>query len=123
MTSILFKAADKILDVLNFNGCVNPHFLDDGIGKIGTTGFFLGIICGLHFGIAIMSSILMYYVGSLSFIITLRMWSIYMGLLCFFHFLEFFITAVRQSKNLSFDSFVITHGRSYTLAAGIFSCY
>lgn len=118
MTSILFAVADRILDTLHFNGCINPHFREDGIGKIGTTGFVLGFIGGIHLAVGIMSTILLFYVD-FPFLYTIRMWGIYMGMLCCFHFLEFFITAVRQSSTLSFDSFIITHGRSYTLAAGM----
>jgi len=44
-------------------------------------------------------------------------WSIYVSLLCMFHFLEFFTTAVNQPMNLSYDSYIVNHSKNYTLAA------
>ena len=44
---------DKIQDALNFKGCVNKQFSKNGIGKIGTTGFVVGAVGGIHFGMLI----------------------------------------------------------------------
>ena len=44
-------------------------------------------------------------------------WSVYMTLLCFFHFAEFFATALYQPASLSYDSFIVNHSKSYTFAA------
>lgn len=119
MTTIAIGIVDKILAALNFEGCINPHFRENGIGKVGTTGFVLGIIGGIHLGVAVIISYLIHYypdIGSPNFLIV-RSWSIYMALLCSFHFLEFFVTAVRQANTLSYNSYVVNHGRSYTIAA------
>ena len=120
MTSVVLFIVDKILDALNFEGCTNPHFRDNGMGKIGTTGFVLGAVGGIHLGVALMCLVTYPWVPEplVATVLIVRSWSIYMALLCLFHFLEFFVTAVRQSNSLSFSSFVITHGRSYTVAAG-----
>jgi hypothetical protein len=36
------------------------------------------------------------------------MWSLYMSLLCFFHFMEFFTTAVHQPDSLSYECKILT---------------
>ncbi len=128
MTTIVINIVDKVLSALNFEGCVNPHYREDGIGKIGTTGFVLGIVGGIHYGVALMIFILMAYCPEdmMSNLFIVRSWSVYMALLCTFHFLEFFVTSVRQPSSLSYNSYVVNHGRSYTLAAGkdlLFSSY
>ena len=69
------------------------------------------------------------------------MWSLYMSLLCFFHFMEFFTTAVHQPDSLSYEckilcvhttcsamvfqrmfcisvpAYIVNHSKSYTIAA------
>jgi hypothetical protein len=118
ITALAINLADIILDKLHFRGCTNPVFQGDGVGKIGTTGFVLGMVGGIHAGLVVMTSWCLLFVPDCPKLMrALWTWSTYMSLLCLFHFLEFFITAVKQPKNLSFDSFVITHGRSYTIAA------
>jgi hypothetical protein len=44
---------EYIQDVLNFRGCTSPQFKENGLGKIGTTGFMIGLVGGTHFGIAL----------------------------------------------------------------------
>jgi hypothetical protein len=49
---------DNFQKVLNFDGCINVQFTENGLGKIGTTGFVLGLVGGIHIGIAVTLSIL-----------------------------------------------------------------
>lgn len=37
--------------VLSFQNCTSINFSRNGMGKIGTTGFVLGAVGGVHFGI------------------------------------------------------------------------
>lgn len=50
---ILDNLINNIQNILNFNGCKNVQFQKNGIGKIGTTGYVLGILGGLHIGFLI----------------------------------------------------------------------
>lgn len=118
LSTALISFADWILDFLNWNGCTNPAFRDDGIGKIGTTGFVIGMVGGIHSGMWIIISMwLTMMPDSPWWLRGIWTWSSYMSLLCIFHFLEFFVTAVRQTKHLSYNAFIVNHGRSYTIAA------
>ncbi|KAJ1434221.1 Isoprenylcysteine carboxyl methyltransferase family-domain-containing protein, partial [Ochromonadaceae sp. CCMP2298] len=172
--------------MLNFNGCRSEQFVDNGLGKIGTTGFVIGLVGGTHLGVA--ASLVALYVSGLfwsSFLSALvsaapvllsypaaaavaaaallllpvwlypsaalffcsrlspsppllppnplppppsythphplhppqLTWSLYLSLLCAFHFLEFFATAANQPSALSYDSFIVNHSRMYTAAA------
>ena len=42
----MIKSFDKLQSVLSFEGCKNFQFIGDGTGKIGTTGFLLGLVGG-----------------------------------------------------------------------------
>ena len=127
---------EKIQSILSFGGAKDhPQFTGDAIGKIGTAGFCLGIIGGVHLGMIIVIfawSLLKtnqmtevkangivqdYNPMNESFSVTLLLqWSAYVTFLCFFHFAEFFITAVKQPKVLCYRSYLIDHSVSYTLA-------
>ena len=49
---------------------------------------------------------------------TMLQWCLYATLLSFFHFMEFFVTAFKQKlENVKYESFVINHSKSYTVAA------
>jgi hypothetical protein len=50
---ILNNLLNNIQNILNFNGCTNVQFQKNGIGKIGTTGYVLGLLGGLHIGFLI----------------------------------------------------------------------
>ena len=39
--------------ILSFGNCTSKNFSGNGLGKIGTTGFVLGLIGGVHFGVYI----------------------------------------------------------------------
>jgi protein-S-isoprenylcysteine O-methyltransferase len=115
MADVAMAYINRLQSALNFGGCTNPEFVENGIGKIGTAGFFLGLVGGIHYGISLMGFIT--YLVSGWFPFGIYIWCTYVGLLCTFHFLEFFITAVKQPFNLSYDSYIINHGTSYTIAA------
>lgn len=106
---------------LNYGSCTSEHFTGNrGIGKIGTTGFLLGLTGGFHLCLVVVSSCLLFVhrdSTSIALWSAILHWAIYMSLLCLFHFMEFFTTAVRQPSSLGYDSFVVNHSKSYTLAA------
>ena len=52
MSSVL-DLFDPLQKVLNFGSCTNPQFRGNGLGKIGTTGFFIGLVGGVHFGVGV----------------------------------------------------------------------
>ena len=88
----------------------NP-LTNEGLGRIGTTAFFLGTVGGIHVGFVILIT-LVYYSSReemSSICVSLYQWSLYMALLCLFHFSEFFTTAIYQPTSLSYDSFIINH--------------
>ena len=50
MTAII----DSIQDALNFDGCQGAQFCGKhSLGKIGTTGFVLGLVGGIHLGVLV----------------------------------------------------------------------
>lgn len=109
---------DLIQDFLDFSNIApnNAHFRNDGIGKVGIAGFTLGFLCGLYFSLSVLSFVLFSYFSNFSILILVFQFSTYMFVLCSFHFLEFFVTAFKQPKTLSYNSFVINHSKSYTIA-------
>jgi hypothetical protein len=54
---------DNLQNRLNYSGCVNRQFTNDGMGKIGTTGFLIGLVGGLHLGIFLTFLLLCTYVS------------------------------------------------------------
>jgi hypothetical protein len=98
---------NRFQNILAFGGCTNPHFKSDGIGKIGTSGFVLGFLGGLHLAFAILSTFLLYTdkltIENTFLLQTLVHWSLYVVCLSSFHFLEFFSTAVSQPALLSYE--------------------
>jgi protein-S-isoprenylcysteine O-methyltransferase len=110
-----------VQDFLSFGNCTSHVFRENGIGKIGVASFWLGIVGGLHIGLLLFSLFLSQFddiVALLPFNVhSLIQWSAYMSLLCLFHFLEFFITALYQPNNLSYESLIINHSEAYTMAA------
>jgi len=115
---------DKIQAALNFEklGRTNEQFQLSGIGKIGTTGFLLGLFCGFHAGLVLLSGSMIAFGGEAliewhSLLANVLHWSIYATLLGLFHFAEFFTTALCQPASLCFDSFIVNHSKPYTMAA------
>lgn len=123
---------NRIQSILSYEGCTNFRFQGDGIGKIGTTGFILGVvggvtkytirdlstieIClnisplhllGMHLAFLLLSGIILCTetLSSRSSILlcTLVHWSLYVTCLCTFHFLEFFTTAVCQPLLVTYE--------------------
>jgi len=116
------KALDRIQSALNYQstGKWNPQFRNSGSGMMGTTGYLIGLCGGIHIGMV--SMILLVYMAGLldqempALLVNLLHWSTYVALLCTFHFLEFFSTAIWQPKVLSYDSFIVNHSQNYTIA-------
>jgi protein-S-isoprenylcysteine O-methyltransferase len=93
----------------------NPQFVErKGLGKIGTTGYLLGLIGGVHFGVLVTSLLIAdAYSPRLQYVMV---WSAYVCILCFYHFMEFFSTAVNQPSNVTYESYIINQSEAYTLA-------
>ena len=104
---------------LEFGGSDNYQFQGNGIGKIGTAGFILGCLGGIHFTVTIFLIIVYQWLHS-KIIIYFLIWVVYIVFLISFHFLEFYITAVKQPDNLSYESFIISHSKAYTIAASTY---
>lgn len=104
--------------ILDFQGFENnnPQFQKNGIGKIATAAFILGTLFGLNICVAIVTYTLSWYFSSV-YIIVLCVWCTYITFLSSYHFLEFFITAIKQPMNVTYQSFVIDQSKQYTLAA------
>ena len=142
MLRAVYTQAERVQDALNFNGSAsNPQFRGSATGKTGTAGFFLGLVGGVHLGILLLCGMLTFWrpfmgrddqgeskivntdatditrdAATMATIRALMQWSMYVVCLCFFHFAEFFVTAVKQPKNLKYDSFLLNHSVNYTLA-------
>lgn len=113
---------NPLQEKLNFAGCKNKQFIGPiAVGKIGVTGFAIGLVGGLHMGFLV-ALIAVYFMGeqwvadhSWFYPVMLR-WCTYITLLCSFHFGEFLSTALFQSAKLSYDSYIVNHSKSYTVA-------
>ena len=114
---------EKIQDTLNFKGCTGSQFSKNALGKIGTTGYILGLIGGFHAGIFFIAWIFATTLVESDFLYALMIWSIYMSFLCTFHFLEFFITAINQPDSLSYDSYMGTYLYYALIFITILTCY
>ncbi len=55
---------DALQEILSFGNCTSKNFSRNGIGKIGTTGFVLGAVGGLHFGAYLTITLLTSDIGS-----------------------------------------------------------
>lgn len=49
----MLELFDPLQKVLNFGNCKSPQFVENGLGKIGTTGFMIGLVGGVHFGVGV----------------------------------------------------------------------
>lgn len=115
---ILFRtkaALEKFQDMLNFDGWEGHfHYKDRmGIGRSGLIGSVLGVIGGFH--LCLFLFMLLFAPNGL-IRSALVVWSLYIVFLVTFHFLEFFVTSVRQPHSLSTDSFIVNHSLNYTIA-------
>ena len=99
---------EKLQDTLNFKGCTgSPQFnTKNSLGRIGTTGYLLGIVGGFHIGLLFTACIFSSVLENSDLLSALMIWSIYMIFLCSFHFLEFFSTSLGQPDSLNYDSFM-----------------
>ncbi|CAM9885043.1 unnamed protein product, partial [Ectocarpus sp. 13 AM-2016] len=101
---------NSIQRLLNFDGCTNPQFSSpDGLGQVGVAGFLTGLVFGVHLSIAGCCLAINGIVLS-----RLLQWSLYSCSLSFFHFSEFFVTAVFKPDIVSYNSFVLNHSKEYT---------
>lgn len=109
---------DFIQDIVSYRFLRGPQFhLKTGLGITGIAGFWLGVVMGLHIGLLLVGAVIKYYLEiHIEHTDTLIHWSIYMILLCYFHIMEFYSVAVYNPRELSFDSFLINHSKTYTLA-------
>jgi protein-S-isoprenylcysteine O-methyltransferase len=112
---------DTLQDKLEFAGWQSDSFNHKhGLGRIGLTGFLLGTTLGLHLCLLLMA--LLVDPSALPFggkdnNHTLIQWSLYMVALSGFHFGEFLNTALFKADVVNYDSFVVNHSKSYTIAA------
>eukprot|EP00904_Undaria_pinnatifida_P000818 jgi/Undpi1/10737/HiC_scaffold_29.g13185.m1 len=101
---------DSIQRLLEFDGCTNPQFRRaDGLGRVGVAGFVTGLVFGVHLSIAGCCLAINGLVLS-----RLLQWSLYSCSVSFFHFSEFFVTAVYKPDIVSYNSFVLNHSKEYT---------
>lgn len=49
----MLELFDPLQNVLNFGNCKSPQFVENGLGKIGTTGFMIGLVGGVHLGVGL----------------------------------------------------------------------
>ena len=117
---ILNEKLDQLQSILEFQGWENSQFQGNGLGKIGCAGFVLGLIFGFHFALFIICMFLRLFYDS-SWLNCNIIWGLYSCFLAAFHFLEFLVTAIRHPDNVSYDSFIISHSKSYTFAASTLS--
>eukprot|EP00571_Detonula_confervacea_P012668 CAMPEP_0172312748 /NCGR_PEP_ID=MMETSP1058-20130122/18539_1 /TAXON_ID=83371 /ORGANISM="Detonula confervacea, Strain CCMP 353" /LENGTH=236 /DNA_ID=CAMNT_0013026293 /DNA_START=154 /DNA_END=861 /DNA_ORIENTATION=- len=103
-----------------------PQFEDDkGLGRAALLACILATIFGVNLVLCL--QLLLIHLGLLPKEIfgdwpdgTLQMamqWTVYVILLCAFHLLEFFTTAIFNPSVTSADSFMVNHSKAYTAAA------
>lgn len=101
---------NRLQGYLDFEDAVTPHFADEnGVGRHGILGLGLGLICGLHLCVILLSQ-------AASIPLPYSQWSAYVCLLCFFHASEWYVTAVYRPSELSYRSWIINHSVAYTFA-------
>mmetsp|Transcript_20349 Transcript_20349/g.20471 ORF Transcript_20349/g.20471 Transcript_20349/m.20471 type:complete len:277 (-) Transcript_20349:27-857(-) len=110
---------DYIQDTISCRHLSGPQFIDKRcLGLVGMAGFWLGVMMGVHIAALFISVYIKYYLEiHIEHMEALVHWSVYMTLLCSFHLLEFYTVAAYNPRELSFDSFLINHSKSYTVAA------
>jgi len=106
-----------------------PQFnSNQGLGRVALLAFLLGLALGIHFVMMIMLMLVRFYGNSISvfpgidFLGTDRLqlliqWCLYVVLVCSFHLLEFFTTAIYNPNVATADGFLVNHSPAYTAAA------
>jgi len=93
-----------------------------GLGRVATLACILGILLGVHLMLAILIVLCQNRIINQTLMGPDRMqlflqWCLYAVVLCTFHLLEFFVTALYNPSVTSSDSFLINHSIAYTAAA------
>ncbi|XP_072888188.1 protein-S-isoprenylcysteine O-methyltransferase isoform X2 [Hemitrygon akajei] len=89
---------------LHLATCVNNLPINSSPLKIAVRACFLGFVCGC--------GLILSFGGS-----SWQHFGWYLCSLSFFHYSEYFVTAVINPKSLSLDSFLLNHSAEYKLAA------
>ena len=122
---------DAIQNILDYRYCKSYHFKNPkSLGRVAFTALCLG--CTLMFHILLIVYVIIYTMSYDDIDVTANrnnfhehkimlsivlQWSTYFLLLCSFHILEFFTTALNEDDELSNNSFVVNHSKEYTIAA------
>jgi hypothetical protein len=102
-----------------------------GLGRVAILGTILGIFWGVHVTLLALLSAYRFELISLGQIQNVLghdrlalywQWCAYNIIVCTFHLLEFFVTAVYNPSVVSSDSFLINHSAAYTAAALVRTC-
>ena len=97
----------------------HPVFHKQGLGAMGLGGLLVGLLMGGSLATSALIPLSYLLIKTSipdSLLFSLWQWSNYILLLSLFHCLEFMITAIKQPRHLSYDSFIINHSPQYTLA-------
>ena len=120
LISLVDAMVQNVQDTLDFKGKPSTlkHFRDEmSLGRVGVCAFILGCLFGVNFCIVVICVFMEHYSNSGWLSLPVLSWCTYVIAMCAFHFLEFLITAIRQSSNkLSYNTFVLNHSKSYTIA-------
>ena len=95
-----------------------------GLGRIALISFSLGTILAIHAVLMILAMAEQMGLSSSSFlsnisetrILLFIQWILFVIVLCTFHLLEFFVTAIHNPTVVDASSFVVNHSKSYTTA-------
>ena len=95
-----------------------------GLGRIALISFSLGTILAIHAVLMILAMAEQMGLSSSSFlsnisetrILLFIQWILFVIVLCTFHLLEFFVTAIYNPTVVDASSFVVNHSKSYTTA-------
>eukprot|EP00924_Labyrinthula_sp_SR-Ha-C_P005322 maker-scaffold_1-snap-gene-28.29-mRNA-1 protein AED:0.48 eAED:0.48 QI:0/0/0/0.5/1/1/2/0/265 len=91
-------------DKLNYKNSTNPHFAHpNGAGRHAFNSGILGIIFGFSLACIIFNNGYFWF-------------NLYLVLVTFFHFSEWYMTAIYRPTELDYSSWVINQSPSYTLA-------
>ena len=109
------KPLSKLQAALNFEGWESfPQFSrGNGLGRVALLSASLCLVLGIH-GILLLQYTLDHGHSPRSTLFW--QWCAYMVLLCTFHLLEFFTTAIYNPTQVSADSFLVNHSLAYTAA-------
>jgi len=109
-------------DCTAVSSCMTFCFLlySQGLGRIATLGFLLGVLWGVHLIAACL--LLLHRYGFLVMpllddnprVQLLSTWCIYVVVVCTFHLLEFFVTAIYNPTVVTAESYLVNHSIGYT---------